>query len=74
MYTLFPSRPKPLSALIALAAFSSTSAWADAHCDIADLAANNTPIQAIMDAERGVIPAGMTPRLFDITISTKKPL
>ncbi|WBA12680.1 M9 family metallopeptidase [Salinivibrio kushneri] len=53
MYTLFPSRPKPLSALIALAAFSSTSAWASAQCDIADLAANNTPIQAIMDAERG---------------------
>ncbi|OOF25344.1 M9 family metallopeptidase [Salinivibrio sp. IB872] len=52
MYTLFPSRPKPLSALIALAALSSTSAWADAHCEIADLAASNAPIEAIMSAER----------------------
>ncbi len=52
MSYVFPSRPKPLSALIALAALSSTSAWASESCEVADLAASNTPIQTIMSAER----------------------
>ncbi|SIN90211.1 M9 family metallopeptidase [Salinivibrio sp. ES.052] len=52
MSTLFPSRPKPLSALVALTVLSSTSAWADAQCNIADLAASHTPVQAIMSADR----------------------